>query len=270
MTATLTAAPPMAPGAPQASSTEPMDDDFAAMTGLSGQVALITGASGGIGAAIADRLGRLGARLALVGRRAEALESVLESAGGKGAGLALRCDLTEDEALAGIAPAVIGRFGRLDILVHCAGTIVHGTLEAAEPDGLDAQFATNVRSPYRLTRACLPHLVAARGHVVFVNSSVVRAAGGGRGAYAATKHALKSFADSLREEVNPAGVRVTTIYPGSTATARQARLCAEAGRPYKPERLIQPRDIALVIGQVLALPRTAEITDIHMRPMTPP
>src|SRR5262249_55382181 len=181
-------------------------------------------------------------------------------------GVALPCDLTDDDELDDLVPAVLARFGRLDILLHCAGTIAHGPVQASPVADLDAQYAANVRSPYRLTQACLPYLIAARGQILFVGSSVVKAAGGGRSAFAATQQALESFAASLGEGVNPAGGRVTPIFPGSTATPRQARLHAEAGRAYRPERLIQPRDIAMVIAQVLALPRTAEITDIHMRP----
>jgi NADP-dependent 3-hydroxy acid dehydrogenase YdfG len=87
------------------------------------------------------------------------------------------------------------------------------------------------------------------------------------GQYAATQHGLKAIADSLREEVNPYGIRVLSIYPGRTATPLQKRLHEAEGKLYRPEALLQPSDIASVVIHSLALPKTAEVTDIHIRPM---
>jgi NADP-dependent 3-hydroxy acid dehydrogenase YdfG len=85
--------------------------------------------------------------------------------------------------------------------------------------------------------------------------------------YAATKHALKAIADSLRAEVNTYGVRVLSIYPGRTATPMQAAVYKMEGKTYEPEKLMQPKDVAEVVMDALSLPRTAEVTDIHIRPM---
>jgi NADP-dependent 3-hydroxy acid dehydrogenase YdfG len=85
--------------------------------------------------------------------------------------------------------------------------------------------------------------------------------------YAATKHALKAVADSLRAEVNSQGIRVLSVYPGRTATPTQESLHALEGKPYRPTRLLQPEDVAAVVMNALCLPRTAEVTDIHIRPM---
>jgi len=105
-----------------------------------------------------------------------------------------------------------------------------------------------------------------RGQIVFVNSSVGLIARANVGQYAATKHALKAIADSLREEVNADGVRVLSIFPGRTATPMQELVHKMEGRVYQPERFTQPEDIAQVVINTLALPRTAEVTDISIRP----
>ena len=84
--------------------------------------------------------------------------------------------------------------------------------------------------------------------------------------FAATQHALKAIADHLREEVNADGVRVISVFPGRTATSRQAALYAREGRPYQPELLLQPEDVASVVVHALALPRTAEVTNVSIRP----
>jgi len=118
-----------------------------------------------------------------------------------------------------------------------------------------------------VTQALLPALGRGSGQVVFLNSSSGVAARGGLAAYAASKHALKALADSLRDEVNTLGVRVLSLYPGRTATPMQEALFAHEGRPFTPERLLQPEDVAKALLAAVELPRTAEVTDLHLRPM---
>jgi NADP-dependent 3-hydroxy acid dehydrogenase YdfG len=113
--------------------------------------------------------------------------------------------------------------------------------------------------------------MAARGQIVFINSSVgLTAKRPDIGQYAATKHALKAIADSLREEVNPKGLRVLTVYLGRTATPMQETISRQEGRAYHPETLLQPEDVASVVLNALMLPPTAEVTDISIRPMARP
>jgi NADP-dependent 3-hydroxy acid dehydrogenase YdfG len=106
-----------------------------------------------------------------------------------------------------------------------------------------------------------------RGQIVFINSSSGLTAKPNSAPYNATKHALKAIADSLRAEVNAFGVRVISVYLGRTASEMQERIHRAEGKPYRPELLLQPEDVAAVIMNALALPRTAEVTDIHIRPM---
>jgi NADP-dependent 3-hydroxy acid dehydrogenase YdfG len=144
-------------------------------------------------------------------------------------------------------------------------------MERARLTDFDFQYATNVRAPYALTQRLLPSLMAARGQIVFINSSVgLTAKRPDIGQYAATKHALKAIADSLREEVNPKGLRVLTVYLGRTATPMQETISRQEGRAYHPETLLQPEDVASVVLNALMLPPTAEVTDISIRPMARP
>jgi len=126
-------------------------------------------------------------------------------------------------------------------------------------------YRTNVRLPFLLTQALLPFLKAKQGQIVFVNSSQGLHAQANTGPYAATKHALKGLADSLRDEVNTDGVRVLSIYPGRTATPLVKALFELEGRPYRPEVLLQTEDIAQTVLNALLLARTAEITNLEIR-----
>ena len=135
---------------------------------------------------------------------------------------------------------------------------------------LDGLYRDNVRSVYVLTQSLIPLLKARRGQIAFVNSSIVGSAQPELGQYAATQQALRALADSLRQELNPEGVRVLSVYPGRTATPRQAGIHALEGKPYHPERLIQPEDVAFMLISALRVARTAEVTEIHLRPMMKP
>jgi NAD(P)-dependent dehydrogenase (short-subunit alcohol dehydrogenase family) len=235
---------------------------------LKGCVALVTGASSGVGRAIALALSRLGADLYVVARNTDKLRQIVEAAGefSKATGFCL--DLTAEGSLGSLSRKLEAKAGRLDILVHSAGVLHQDLMERARVEDLDLQYAVNVRVPYGLTKLMLPMLISARGQVVFINSSLGLSVKRPEvGQYASTKHALKAIADSLREEVNPRGVRVLTLYLGRTATPMQEVLCSREGRLYQPERLLQPEDVAAVIVHALMLPSTAEVTDISIRPM---
>lgn len=236
-----------------------------------GGVAVVTGAGGGVGRAIAIALAREGVKLCLVGRDPVKLAATATAARLFSPVTEFQLDLTVDEAFQPLVQHLEGEVGRLDVLVHCAGVVQQDPMERARIADLDFQYASNVRAPYAVTQRLLPLLTAARGQIVFINSSVgLTAKRPDVGQYAATKHALKAIADSLREEVNPKGVRVLTIYLGRTATPMQEAICRQEGRAYHPEALLQPEAVASVVVQALLLPSTAEVTDISIRPMTRP
>ena len=235
--------------------------------GLRGKTCVVTGASSGIGRAIAVALASAGATVCAVARRRKALEETAARANGAGAFALYETDLIVDEEVADLARALLERGGGLDVLVHSAGTISLGDLASASVDELDRQYAANVRAPYLLTQALLPALRANKGQIVFINSTVGLAARANTGQFAATQHALKAIADTLREEVNADGVRVLSVFPGRTSTPRQAAIHAVEGKRYAPERLMQPGDVASVVLSALTLPRSAEITDLRVRPL---
>lgn len=236
-----------------------------------GQLAVVTGASSGIGKAIALALGRLGTTTVLAGRRREPLEQVAATVTDIDArARVVLADLTDLSAVAQLAVEVADEFAGLDFLVHAAGIIRRGAIADAPVLDFELQFRTNVLAPYVLTQALLPQLRRKSGQVVFINSSAGLAAGAQVSQYAATKHALKAIADSLRAEVNADGIRVISVYPGQTATSMQERLRAEDSRPFNPSDLLQPGDIAASVVHALQLPRTAEVTDLHIRPMMKP
>ncbi len=235
---------------------------------LQGHVAVVTGASSGIGRAIAVALAQQGAELCLVGRDSVRLGETAAIAQDFSQVKNFQLDLTVEDQLHPLVEHVSRKNGRLDILIHSAGVICEDAMECSRIEDLDLQYATNLRAPYLLTRLLLPTLTNARGQIVFINSSVgLTARRADIGQYAATKHGLKAVADSLREEVNSRGIRVLTLYLGRTATPMQELLHRPEGRDYDPSALLQPEDVASVVVGSLMLPRTAEITDISIRPM---
>ncbi|HSR92984.1 MAG TPA: SDR family NAD(P)-dependent oxidoreductase, partial [Gemmatimonadales bacterium] len=215
---------------------------------LAGKVAVITGASGGIGEAIALALAREGARLVLAGRNAERLDLVATRARDSSPSVEIfAADLTDDDQVHALTARVVEVFGVVDVLIHSIGYFAGGLVATAPVEDLDRLYRVNVRSPYVLTQALLPSLIARQGQVVFVNSgSGFQAARAGWAGYAASKHALRALADGLREEIHPQGVRVITVFPGRTATAMQEEVHRYEGRPYDPDRFLQPRDVASV------------------------
>jgi NADP-dependent 3-hydroxy acid dehydrogenase YdfG len=238
------------------------------MESLKNQVAVVTGASSGIGKAIALALAGQGVELYFAARRKEALEGAAKEAQVLGS-RAHPCslDLTNDEDIRALGERVLREAGHLNILVLCGGAIAHGPHGKASLADLDLMFRSNVRGHYALIQTMLPLLRKAQGQIVFVNSSAGLRSPANAGQFSATQHAFRSIADSLRDEVNADGIRVLSIFPGRTATPRMEKLFAKEGRTYKPELLLQPEDVAEMVTHSLRLPRTAEVTDISIRPM---
>ena len=228
---------------------------------LNEAVALVAGASGDIGRAIAFDLLGAGVEVFMLGRSMARLvqpppEDFRENC------RFIVADLIDDDAIARVNIEILSR-SRLDVLVLSTGTYERSN----EPAVFGRQIAANVVGPYALLQRLLPLLIKAKGQVVFINSTQALRAAAGLGQYAATKHAVKAVADSLRDEVNANGVRVLSLFLGRTASERQRAIFAAEGRPYPPERLIQPADVAEPVLSLLRLPRTSEVTDIVLRPM---
>ncbi len=238
------------------------------MISLENRVVVVMGASQGIGRAIALGLAKKKAVLFLVARNGSALQEVADIARRSSPRVMLKAaDLAVDGADTEIAESLGQEFGGLDGLVHCAGAFSMGELETASIDELDRLYRINVRMPYGLTQSLLPLLKRRKGQITFVNSSQGMQARACVGQFAASQHALKAIADSLRDEVNSDGIRVLSVYCGRTATPRMEAMYKLEGREYKPELLLQAEDVAAAVINALMMPLTAEVTNITMRPL---
>ena len=237
------------------------------MLSLKNKIAVVTGASSGIGKSIALELAKRGVRLCLLGRNPQRLKVISEAA--KKDSSLVKCygvDLAKDSDIKELQQKLNSDFEQINILIHSAGLISLGRLEFSSVTDFDRQYQTNVRAPFLLTQTLLPMLKSGKGQVVFINSSAGLRAGVNNGQYAATKSALKSIADSFRNELNAEGIRVLSVYPGRTATPMQEIVTKMEGKEYHPEILLQSEDIAVTVINAIRMPRSAEITDIHIRP----
>ncbi len=221
-------------------------------------LALVTGASGGIGAAVARALAP-GHDLLLGGRDASALQELAYELPGA---RPWPVDLTDSRA---VAEAVAG-ITRLDVLVHSAGVGLLGTIADTPADTWRDQFEVNVVAVAELTRLVLPALRVARGRVVLVNSGSGLAARAGWASYAASKFALRAFADALRAEEAGNGVRVTSVFPGRTDTEMQRGVVHQEGGVYRPESYLRAESVAGAVLLAVTAPADAALTELVLRP----
>lgn len=219
---------------------------------------LLTGAGSGIGASLAARLLARGDELVLVARSHERAQQLASAYAGATTVVA---DLADPASLADLELP-----GELDSVVHAAGVVDLGTVAELTAAQWRDQLEVNLLAPAELTRLALPSLRATSGTVVFVNSGAGLRANPEWGAYAASKFGLRALADALRAEEKPAGVRVTTVYPGRTATPMQEKVHDQEGRPYDAAEWIRPETVADAVLHVLDLPRDATIPDLTVSP----
>lgn len=218
---------------------------------------LVTGATGGIGVALVDALVEAGHRVTAVGRDVGRLNVQ-----------GIEADLAEPAALAGVmgAPEHAEALEDVQALVHCAAISPVAAVADADPETWRRTLAVNVASAAELTRLALPALRRSRGHVIFVNAAPGTTGVARWSAFAGSKAALRELADSVREEEAPFGVRVTTVYPGPTATDLLGEVRAAFGRPYDPELCIRPRTLAAMIVWVLGAPPDAYTAELSVVP----
>lgn len=251
------------------------------MTGkLHGTVAIVTGASSGIGHATARALADQGATVAVIARREDRLSALVadvEAAGGTA--LAVSTDITDRAQAEAAVQTVIDRFGRLDILINNAGLMLLGTVEEQDVDDWERMIAINQKGLLYLTKAALPHLLAAAqdeprqvADIVNISSIAGRQAWATFAAYNMTKFGVNGFTEALRQEVTQKHVRVGVLEPGSVATelkthntdAVQQQLAAsEAENIPVP---LEPEDIADSITFMVTRPRRASIAELWNMP----
>ena len=236
--------------------------------GAAPRVALVTGASSGLGRATALVLARDGYALALAGRNAERLKAV-QAACGASASHIIQAELTEEAAPALVIGQVMERFGRLDVLINAAGIIGSGPARAESDAAFDRMMDINLRSLWRLTRAALPALEATRGAIVNISSVAGLRPYVGIMSYCVSKAAVDQLTRCLALELGPLGIRVNAVNPGVVVTelhrnggmdAAAYAAFLERGRDTHPlGRVGQPEEVAALIA-FLASDRAAWIT----------
>jgi NADP-dependent 3-hydroxy acid dehydrogenase YdfG len=226
------------------------------------RIAAVSGATGGIGEAVATLLAGRGYQVFALGRSPEKLAALRSQVAGV---VTVEVELGSIDAL----PDDLAAVDRLDALVHCAGISEVASVEATQRALWNETFAANVTGPAALTRALLPALRAGRGHVVFVNAAPGLRAVPNWSAYTASKAALRELADSLREEEEAHGVRVTSIYPGGVRTELLRKVRQQLGRPYDPAAAVSPETLASLVATVLEFPPDAQIMDVALRAAPP-
>jgi len=246
---------------------------------LSGTVALVTGASSGIGEATAQTLAQRGAAVAIVARRRERLEELADSIGQSGGGRALviEADVTSTEQAEQAVQQTVSELGRLDTLVNNAGVMLLGPAVDAPLEEWERMLAVNVAGLLYCAHAALPHLLAAAqdgprevSDMINISSVAGRVARSGSGVYNLTKHGVGAFSESLRQEITGRHVRVCVVEPGAVDTELSSHNRPEVleglvRRFGKIERL-EAQDIADAIGFVVTRPRRVAINEVLIRP----
>jgi NAD(P)-dependent dehydrogenase (short-subunit alcohol dehydrogenase family) len=216
---------------------------------LHGTVAVVTGASSGIGAEIAHALGEAGSQVVLVGRSTERLAEAEAAVAATGAETqCVAADLNADDGPATVVAEAVERFGRIDVLVHSAGIYQKASLAESTDEVIDAQWATNARAPYRLTREALPHL-GEGSSVVFVSSTAGHVGSADDSAYCVSKGAVEMLVKALGVELAPQGIRVNAVAPGNVRTPMNAAFFADP-------------DVKASVEAATPAGRVGEVTDI--------
>jgi NADP-dependent 3-hydroxy acid dehydrogenase YdfG len=245
---------------------------------LDGTVALVTGASSGIGHATARALASNGAAVALVARRKERLDELaatIEKDGGKA--LAVEADITDKAQAQGAVETTVSELGRLDTVVNNAGVMLLGPAEGAPIEEWERMVALNVSGLLYVSHAALPHLLKAAedgtrevADLVNISSVAGRVARGGAGVYNLTKFGVTAFTEALRQEVGGRHVRISVVEPGAVATelithVRQEVL-ADLAKRFGQMEVLLSEDIADAVAYIVTRPRRVAVNEMLVRP----
>lgn len=239
---------------------------------LEGKVALVTGASSGIGGATAEALAAAGASVAVGARRLDRLDALVKRLSERGArALALDLDVTDPEACRAAVRRTVDRLGGLDVLVNNAGVMLLGAIETADIGEWTRMINTNVLGLMYMTHAALPHLLERRGTVVQMSSAAGRVTRPSTAVYNASKFAVGAFSDVLRQEVAERGVRVVVVEPGAVDTPLREQISDAAARATLERRLEQlhpldAADVARAVVFALTQPEHVAFNEILIRP----
>ena len=245
---------------------------------LSGTVALVTGASSGIGEATAIALASEGATVVVVARRVDRLEALVRTiTAGGGTALAVEADVTDPEQAKAAVERAVGEYGRLDTLINNAGVMLLGPAVGAPLEQWEQMVRVNVLGVLYCTHAALPHLLAAAetdprrvADVVTVSSVAGRVARSGSGVYNLTKHGVGAFSESLRQEVTERHVRVGLVEPGAVDTelaGHNTPAVQEAmAQRFAGMEKLHAHDIAEAITFMVTRPRHVAVNELLVRP----
>jgi NADP-dependent 3-hydroxy acid dehydrogenase YdfG len=243
---------------------------------LEGTVALVTGASSGIGAATASALAAQGAAVALAARRRDRLDTLAADIREQGgSALVLESDVTDERQAAGVVERTVGELGRLDTLINNAGAMLLGPVVGAPLPEWQQMVQLNVLGLLYCAHAALPHLLTAAedeprhvADMVNISSVAGRAARTGNGVYSLTKHGVGAFSESLRQEVTKRYVRVSLVEPGATATELASHNRPEVLESIRSQfgRTMDAADIADAITYIVTRPRHVAVNEMLIRP----
>lgn len=238
-------------------------------------VAIVTGASSGLGRATAARLARDGQRVALLARDAGGLSEVertIERHGGSA--LSRPVDLADASATEAAVEQVISVWGRVDVLINAAGTDAPGAVEETTVSDWDRVLAVNLRAPFQLSKAVLPHMRRAGGGTIVNVSSVAGLRGwANAAAYCSSKFALTGFTQALAAEGRPHGIRVCVLYPGAMATSwgawnpEERRAADTAPAPDRDAGALPAEQVAGLIAWLVAAPPSLVLNEVTLTPL---
>jgi NADP-dependent 3-hydroxy acid dehydrogenase YdfG len=247
-------------------------------TVLDGTVALVTGASSGIGEATALQLAGLGAAIALAARRSDRLEALASRIRDQGGtALVLEADVTEEPQASAAVARCVSELGRLDVLVNNAGMMLLGPVVDAPLDEWERMVRVNVLGLLYCAHAALPHLLEAAeddprhvADMVNISSVAGRVSRNGSGVYNLTKHGVGAFSDSLRQEVTERHVRVSLVEPGAVATElaghNRPEILEQIGQRFGAIERLEADDIAEAIAYIVTRPRHVAVNELLVRP----
>ena len=240
---------------------------------LAGKVALVTGASSGIGEAAAVALAEAGATVALAARRADRLAALvqrIEAAGGKA--LALAADMAVEEQAVGAVEDTVARLGRIDILINSAGIMQAGGIEGANLAEYRRVIEINLLGTVYTSQAAVPHMLAqGEGDIITISSLAGRKGGPQTNSYSASKHAVNAMTEGMRQELGGRNIRVSILMPGATRTEVAEGISDPNVRQMiashvSKDGAVDPSETAQALIFMLTMPRHVNISEIIVRP----
>ncbi len=230
------------------------------------QVSIVTGASRGIGLAIAEQLGRLGSRVVLLARHQEPLQKAAARVAAHGVEtLPLTCDVQDATAVRAAFAQALAQFGRVDVLVNNAGVATFGSVQDITDTDWDRVMNTNLRGIFYCSKAVIPQMIRqGSGHIINISSLAGKNGFAGGSVYCASKFGVMGLSYCMAEDLRGYGIRVSVICPGSVLT----ELAPYAGKD--PKKMVQPSDVAHVVAMLVQQAPQSFISEVLLRPTQKP